>query len=102
MGATETFRDAIPLRFSTKTASFPAFSTRRVPAAFLGIQGSLSFAEETYRRHENTEEIRRAQEQKAESADEFLLRKLIRWYIDTFKNVGKWQRTRQSHLEFRE
>ena len=30
------------------------------------------------------------------------LAKLIRWYIDTFEKVSKWQRTKQSHLEFLE
>jgi len=28
------------------------------------------------------------------------LAKLIRWYIDTFEEVSKWQRTKQTHLEF--
>jgi integrase len=28
--------------------------------------------------------------------------KLIRWYIDTFETVSKWQRSKQTHLEFLE
>lgn len=30
------------------------------------------------------------------------LASLIRWYIDSFGNVSKWQRSKQSHLEFLE
>ncbi len=30
------------------------------------------------------------------------LRELIRWYIDAFKTVSKWQRTKQAQLEFLE
>ena len=27
---------------------------------------------------------------------------LIRWYIDTFETISKWQRSKQTHLEFLE
>jgi integrase len=30
------------------------------------------------------------------------LAELIRWYIDTFEEVSKWQRSKQTHLEFLE
>lgn len=30
------------------------------------------------------------------------LARVIRWYIDTFESVSKWQRTKQTHLEFLE
>jgi integrase len=30
------------------------------------------------------------------------LAELIRWYIDNFENVSKWQRSKQAHLEFLE
>lgn len=30
------------------------------------------------------------------------LARVIRWYIDTFHSVSKWQRTKQTHLEFLE
>ena len=30
------------------------------------------------------------------------LARVIRWYIDTFQSVSKWQRTKQTHLEFLE
>ncbi len=30
------------------------------------------------------------------------LGELIRWYIDTFETISKWQRSKQSHLEFLE
>jgi len=30
------------------------------------------------------------------------LGELIRWYIDTFETVSKWQRSKQTHLEFLE
>ncbi len=30
------------------------------------------------------------------------LAELIRWYIDTFETISKWQRSKQSHLEFLE
>jgi integrase len=30
------------------------------------------------------------------------LARLIRWYIDTFESVSKWQRSKQTHLEFLE
>ena len=28
------------------------------------------------------------------------LAELIRWYIDTFETISKWQRSKQMHLEF--
>src|SRR5580658_4055376 len=30
------------------------------------------------------------------------LAELIRWYIDNFESVSKWQRSKQAHLEFLE
>ena len=30
------------------------------------------------------------------------LAELIRWYIDTFESISKWQRSKQTHLEFLE
>lgn len=30
------------------------------------------------------------------------LAELIRWYIETFETISKWQRSKQSHLEFLE
>src|ERR1700688_376086 len=30
------------------------------------------------------------------------LAELIRWYIDTFETISKWQRGKQAHLEFLE
>src|SRR6185503_4214706 len=30
------------------------------------------------------------------------LAELIRWYIDSFESVSKWQRSKQTHLEFLE
>jgi hypothetical protein len=30
------------------------------------------------------------------------LAELIRWYIDTFESISKWQRSKQAHLEFLE
>ena len=30
------------------------------------------------------------------------LGELIRWYIDTFETISKWQRSKQTHLEFLE
>ena len=30
------------------------------------------------------------------------LSELIRWYIDTFQTISKWQRSKQTHLEFLE
>jgi hypothetical protein len=30
------------------------------------------------------------------------LAELIRWYIDTFETIAKWQRSKQTHLEFLE
>jgi len=30
------------------------------------------------------------------------LASLIRWYIDTFEQVSKWQRSKQTHLQFLE
>ena len=34
--------------------------------------------------------------------DPVTLAELIRWYIDTFASVSKWQRSKQTHLEFLE
>jgi len=30
------------------------------------------------------------------------LAELIRWYIDTFETISRWQRSKQAHLEFLE
>jgi hypothetical protein len=30
------------------------------------------------------------------------LAELIRWYIDTFETISRWQRSKQTHLEFLE
>jgi hypothetical protein len=30
------------------------------------------------------------------------LAELIRWYVDTFESISKWQRSKQAHLEFLE
>jgi len=30
------------------------------------------------------------------------LAELIRWYIDTFESLSRWQRSKQQHLEFPE
>jgi hypothetical protein len=30
------------------------------------------------------------------------LAEMIRWYIETFERISKWQRTKQTHLEFLE
>jgi hypothetical protein len=30
------------------------------------------------------------------------LAELIRWYIDSFEKISKWQRSKQTHLEFLE
>ncbi len=34
--------------------------------------------------------------------DPVTLAALIRWYIETFETISKWQRSKQSHLEFLE
>ncbi|MDB6046461.1 MAG: Integrase, partial [Gammaproteobacteria bacterium] len=31
-----------------------------------------------------------------------MLSELIRWYIDTFETISKWQRGKQTHLQFLE
>jgi len=33
---------------------------------------------------------------------EHTLAELIRWYIDTFETISKWQRSKQAHLELLE
>jgi integrase len=48
---------------------------------------------------ESPEELARAREQKPEAAT---LGQLIRWYIDTFQQLSRWQRTKQAHLKFLE
>ena len=30
------------------------------------------------------------------------LAELVRWYIDTFESISKWQRSKQTHLKFQE
>lgn len=45
---------------------------------------------------ENPAALRKAQEGSTS------LRELIRWYIDTFQSISKWQRSKQTHLEFLE
>ncbi len=51
---------------------------------------------------ENPEELRRAQEQKQASLETYQLKTLIKWYIDSFRAIGNWQRTKQTTLEFLE
>jgi hypothetical protein len=43
---------------------------------------------------EKPEALRQAQHR------EVTLAELIRWYIETFEIISKWQRSKQSHLEF--
>lgn len=50
---------------------------------------------------EDPAELRRAQDA-ADSAEGYKLAALIRWYIDTFESLSKWQRSKQTHLEFLE
>lgn len=45
---------------------------------------------------ENPAALRKAQEGTRS------LRELIRWYIDAFHSISKWQRSKQTHLEFLE
>ena len=50
---------------------------------------------------EDPAELQRAREETG-SADCYKLGKLIRCYIDTFESLSKWQRSKQTHLEFLE
>ena len=45
---------------------------------------------------ENPANLKRAQQPSTK------LRALIRWYIDSFRRISKWQRSKQSQLEFLE
>jgi len=52
---------------------------------------------------EDPAELKRAIESaKAQGADRFKLKSLIRWYIDTFRSIANWGRTKQTTLEFLE
>jgi hypothetical protein len=52
---------------------------------------------------ENPDELARAQEDLGHAeAEDYGLRKLIRWYIDTFRAISKWGRSKQTTLEFLE
>jgi integrase len=51
---------------------------------------------------EEPAELERAIRQAAEAAVVCKLNELIRWYIDTFRAIGKWRRSKQTSLEFLE
>lgn len=52
---------------------------------------------------EDPDELKRAQEEaKAHGADKYKLKNVIRRYIDTFRSIAKWGRTKQTTLEFLE
>src|SRR5215218_5311568 len=51
---------------------------------------------------EDPAELQRALDGAQATTDAYKLSKLIRWYIDTFQEVGNWQRTKQTTLEFLE
>jgi hypothetical protein len=52
---------------------------------------------------EDPEELKRAQEEaEAHGVDKYKLKNVIRWYIDTFKAIANWGRTKQTTLEFLE
>jgi integrase len=50
---------------------------------------------------EDPAELQRAQES-ADPAEGYKLAALIRWYIETFESLSKWQRSKQTHLKFLE
>jgi len=51
---------------------------------------------------EDPAELSRAMAEHSLVLDSYLVGKLIRWYIDTYRHVGKWGRTKQTTLEFLE
>lgn len=61
----------------------------------------------TWARHrevqlEDEAQLTKAIEGAQQSEAEITLAALIRWYIDTFESISKWQRSKQTHLEFLE
>jgi len=51
---------------------------------------------------EDPAELSRAMAEQTHVLDSYLLGKIIRWYIDTYRHVGKWGRTKQTTLEYLE
>ena len=51
---------------------------------------------------EDPAELDRAMAEHSLLLNSYLLGKIIRWYIDTYRHVGKWGRTKQTTLEFLE
>jgi hypothetical protein len=61
----------------------------------------------TWARHrevqlEDEAQLTRAIEGTQQGGTDITLAALIRWYIDTFESISKWQRSKQTHLEFLE
>jgi integrase len=61
----------------------------------------------TWARHrevqlEDEAQLTKAMQGVQEGAAEITVAALIRWYIDTFESISKWQRSKQTHLEFLE
>ena len=61
----------------------------------------------TWARHrevqlEDNAELGKAIQSSQQGEVDLTLAGLIRWYIDTFESISKWQRSKQTHLEFLE
>ena len=61
----------------------------------------------TWARHrevqlEDEAQLTRAVEGIQHGGADITLAALIRWYIDTFESISKWQRSKQTHWEFLE
>jgi hypothetical protein len=51
---------------------------------------------------EDPAELSRAMAEHCQVLDSYLLGKIIRWYIDTYRHVGKWGQTKQTTMEYLE
>jgi hypothetical protein len=51
---------------------------------------------------EDNPELAKAIQASQQGETQITLAALIRWYIDTFESISKWQRSKQTHLEFLE
>jgi len=62
---------------------------------------ALRTAATSWARHREVE-LENPAARRTQHAASITLAELIRWYVETFETISKWQRSKQSHLEFLE
>ena len=74
----------------------------REAKTFAHRSAALTWARHREVQLEDDAELTKALQSSQQDPADVTLTALIRWYIDTFESISKWQRSKQTHLEFLE